>query len=69
MATKIVYPGIKKVFHSDIDPHANKAYDILHEDVEQIGDFTQVMNPKYVDFFICKYTLSRLFNYRKSKRF
>ena len=50
MATKIVYPGIKKVFHSDIDPHANKAYDILHEDVEQIGDFTQVMNPKYVDF-------------------
>lgn len=50
MAVKIVYPEIKKIFHSDIDPHANKAYDILHEDVEQIGDFTQVKHPKYVDF-------------------
>lgn len=50
MATKIVYPEIKKIFHSDIDPHANKGYDILHENVEQIGDFTKVLNPKYVDF-------------------
>ena len=50
MAVKIVYPGIKKVFHSDIDPHANKGYDILHENVEQIGDFTQVKYTKYVDF-------------------
>ena len=50
MAVKIVYPGIKKVFHSDIKPSVNKAYDILHEGVKQIGDFTKVMNPEYVDF-------------------
>ena len=50
MAIKRVYPGIKKVFHSDIKPSVNKAFDILHEGVKQIGDFTQVMNPEYVDF-------------------
>ena len=50
MAIKRVYPGIKLVFNSDIKPSVNKAYDILHEGVKQIGDFTQVMNPEYVDF-------------------
>lgn len=50
MAIKKVYPGIKYVFHSEIKPYVNKAYDLLHDNVEQLGDFTKVKHTKYVDF-------------------
>ena len=50
MAIKKVYPGIEIKFHSDIDSVANKAYDLIHGDIKQLGDFTQVLFPGYVDF-------------------
>ena len=61
MAIKKVYPGIDIKFHSDIDSAANKAYGVVHNNnfyknyydslgIKQLGDFTQVLFPEYVDF-------------------
>lgn len=50
MAIKRVYPGIEIKFHSDIATAPNKAYEIIHGNIKQLGDFTQVLFPEYVDF-------------------
>jgi DNA-cytosine methyltransferase len=50
MAIKRVFPRIDIKFHSDIATAPNKAYEIIHGNIKQLGDFTQVLFPEYVDF-------------------
>lgn len=50
IAIKKVYPGIKLEYFSEIDKYAIKSFEAIHGRVENLGDFTKVKKPKYVDF-------------------
>ena len=50
MAIKKIYPGIELKFYSEIDKYAIKSFEAIHGPIENLGDFTKVLNPQYVDF-------------------
>ena len=50
MAIKKIYPGIELKFYSEIDKYAIKSFEAIHGPIENLGDFTKVLNPQCVDF-------------------
>lgn len=50
MAIKKVYTDTELKFFSEIDKYAIKSFESIHGPIKNLGDFTKVLNPQYVDF-------------------
>lgn len=50
MAIKEVFPEVELKFFSEIDKYAIKSFESIHGPIKNLGDFTKVESPEYVDF-------------------
>lgn len=50
MAIKEVFPEVELKFFSEIDKYAIKSFESIHGPIKNLGDFTKVEYPEYVDF-------------------